>query len=109
MQQIDTMKELKYLNKYFRKYKYKVLLGVVIVACAKVFSLFTPQLIGDVVTLVANQIENPVSEDTFKATVSFKIILKLDPISNSGIDVSSLDFKLDHTVPKLIRKRETNA
>lgn len=75
MQQIDTMKELKYLNKYFRKYKYKVLLGVVIVACAKVFSLFTPQLIGDVVTLVANQIENPVSEDTFKATVSFKIIL----------------------------------
>ena len=29
---------------------------------------------------------------------SFKIILKLDPISNSGIDVSSLDFKLDHTV-----------
>ena len=75
MQQIDTMKELKYLNKYFRKYKYKVLLGVVIVACAKVFSLFTPQLIGDVFTLVANQIENPISEDTFKATVSFKIIL----------------------------------
>ena len=75
MQQINAMKELKYLNKYFRKYKYKVLLGVVIVACAKVFSLFTPQLIGDVVTLVANQIENPVPEDTFKATVSFKIIL----------------------------------
>ena len=77
MQQIDAMKELKYLNKYFRKYKYKVLLGVVIVACAKVFSLFTPQLIGDVVTLVANQIENPVSEDTFKAAVRFKIILIL--------------------------------
>ena len=71
------MKELKYLNKYFRKYKYKVLLGVVIVACAKVFSLFTPQLIGDVVTLVANQIESPVSEDTFKAAVRFKIILIL--------------------------------
>ncbi|MEC8536524.1 MAG: ABC transporter ATP-binding protein [Bacteroidota bacterium] len=71
------MKELKYLNKYFLKYKYKVLLGVVIVACAKVFSLFTPQLIGHVVTLVANQIENPVSEDTFKAAVRFKIILIL--------------------------------
>ena len=77
MQQIDAMKELKYLNKYFRKYKYRVLLGVVIVACAKVFSLFTPQLIGDVVTLVANQIESPVSEDTFKAAVRFKIILIL--------------------------------
>ena len=77
MQQIDSMKELKYLNKYFRKYKYRVLLGVVIVACAKVFSLFTPQLIGDVVTLVANQIESPVSEDSFKAAVRFKIILIL--------------------------------
>lgn len=77
MQQIDSMKELKYLNKYFLKYKYKVLVGVVIVACAKVFSLFTPQLIGHVVTLVANQIENPVSEDTFKAAVRFKIILIL--------------------------------
>ena len=77
MQQIDAMKELKYLNKYFRKYKYKVLLGVVIVACAKLFSLFTPQLIGDVVTLVANQIESPVFEDTFKAAVRFKIILIL--------------------------------
>ena len=77
MQQIDAMKQLKYLNKYFRKYKYKVLLGVVIVACAKVFSLFTPQLIGDVVTLVANQIESPVSEDNFKAAVRFKIILIL--------------------------------
>ena len=77
MQHIDAMKELKYLNKYFLKYKYKVLLGVVIVACAKVFSLFTPQLIGHVVTLVANQIENPVSEDTFKAAVRFKIILIL--------------------------------
>ena len=77
MQQIDAMKELKYLNKYFRNYKYKVLLGVVIVACAKVFSLFTPQLIGDVVTLVANQIESPLSEDTFKAAVRFKIILIL--------------------------------
>ena len=77
MQHIDAMKELKYLNKYFLKYKYKVLLGVVIVACAKVFSLFTPQLIGHVVTLVANQIENPVSEDTFKTAVRFKIILIL--------------------------------
>lgn len=40
---------------------------------------------------------------------SFKIILKLNQISDSGIDVSTLDFKIDHTVPKLIRKREVNA
>ena len=99
MQQIDTMKELKYLNKYFRKYKYKVLLGVVIVACAKVFSLFTPQLIGDVVTLVANQIENPVSEDTFKAAVRFKIIL----ILGAALATASFTFLMRQTLINVSR------
>ena len=47
------MKELSHINKYFVKYKHKIILGVVIVACAKIFSLFTPQLIGDIITLVA--------------------------------------------------------
>lgn len=40
---------------------------------------------------------------------NFKIILKLNQISNSGIDVSTLDFKIDHSVPKLIKEREVNA
>ena len=71
------MKELKYLNKYFLKYINKVILGVIIVACAKIFSLFTPQLIGDVVTLVANQINNPLSEIEFKSEIRLKIILIL--------------------------------
>ena len=60
------MKELKYLNKYFYKYKYKVALGILIVACAKIFSLFTPQLVGDIITLVSNQIEKPISDQILK-------------------------------------------
>ena len=71
------MKELSYLNKYFFKYKYKVVFGILIVACAKIFSLFTPQLIGDIVTLVANQIESPIPESDFKSAIRYKIILIL--------------------------------
>lgn len=41
------MKELQYLNKYFVKYKYKFLLGIFITIIAQIFSLFTPELIGD--------------------------------------------------------------
>jgi ATP-binding cassette, subfamily B, multidrug efflux pump len=40
------MKELKYLNKYFIKYKYRFLLGIIITIIAQFFSLFTPKLIG---------------------------------------------------------------
>jgi ATP-binding cassette subfamily B protein len=40
------MKELRYLNKYFIKYKYSFLLGIVITIIAQIFSLFTPKLIS---------------------------------------------------------------
>ncbi|WP_310381648.1 ABC transporter ATP-binding protein [Flavobacterium sp.] len=40
------MKELRYLNKYFFKYKYSFLLGIFITIIAQIFSLFTPKLIS---------------------------------------------------------------
>ena len=40
------MKELRYLNKYFIKYKYSFILGILITIIAQIFSLFTPKLIS---------------------------------------------------------------
>ena len=40
------MKELQYLNKYFLKYKYSFLIGIVTTIVAQIFSLFTPKLIS---------------------------------------------------------------
>jgi ATP-binding cassette, subfamily B, multidrug efflux pump len=40
------MKELRYLDKYFVKYKYSFLIGIVITIVAQIFSLFTPKLIS---------------------------------------------------------------
>lgn len=40
------MKELQYLNKYFVKYKYHFLGGIVITIVSQIFSLFTPKLIS---------------------------------------------------------------
>jgi ATP-binding cassette, subfamily B, multidrug efflux pump len=39
------MKELQYLNKYFVKYKFHFLLGIIITIIAQIFFLFTPKLI----------------------------------------------------------------
>lgn len=40
------MKELHYLNKYFVKYKYSFLIGIITTIVAQIFSLFTPKLIS---------------------------------------------------------------
>ena len=40
------MKELQYLNKYFAKYKYRFLFGILITIVAQIFMLFTPKLIS---------------------------------------------------------------
>ena len=79
------MKELHYLNKYFIKYKYRVILGVIIVACAKIFSLFTPRLIGDVITLVANQISNPIDDASFKSAIGLKILFIVAAAIATGV------------------------
>ncbi len=41
------MKELQYLNKYFIKYKYRFLSGILITIVAQIFALFTPKLISN--------------------------------------------------------------
>ena len=78
------MKELRYLNKYFIKYKYRVVLGVIIVACAKIFSLFTPRLIGDVITLITEQLSTPIDETQFKKAIGLKILLILGAAIATG-------------------------
>lgn len=46
------MKELKHLNKYFKKYRFKLLLGIVITIVARVFSLVMPPYINKSVQAV---------------------------------------------------------
>lgn len=46
------MKELKYLNKYFLKYKYRFFLGILFTILAQIFSLYTPEYIGNSINLI---------------------------------------------------------
>ncbi|MGA9639706.1 ABC transporter ATP-binding protein [Flavobacterium sp.] len=48
------MKELGYLNKYFTKYKYRFLLGILFTIIAQIFSLFTPKLISKSFAAIEN-------------------------------------------------------
>jgi len=46
------MKELQHLNKYFLKYKYKILIGIIITIIARIFLLFTPRLVRKSINVV---------------------------------------------------------
>ena len=46
------MKELKYLNKFFFKYRNRIVIGVLITIIARIFALVAPNLIGDSITLI---------------------------------------------------------
>ena len=54
------MKELQHVNKYFRKYKWYLILGLFITIVARVFALFTPRLIRE----STNAIEKYVNGET---------------------------------------------
>ena len=59
------MKELQYLNKYFIKYKFHFLLGIIITIVAQIFYLFTPKLISKSFSVI---------EEFQKKTISFSFV-----------------------------------
>lgn len=48
------MKELQYINHYFLKYKYHFFGGIIITIIAQIFSLYTPELIGESISALEN-------------------------------------------------------
>ncbi len=65
MKRIVYMKELQYLNKYFLKYKWKLLLGLVITILAQLFAIFVPRYVGDVSNLIADYMGGKIEDTEF--------------------------------------------
>lgn len=69
------MKELQYLNKYFIKYKYRFLLGLFITIVAQVFSLFTPELIGNSIQVIEEFVKSSSKDVALLKSTLLKNIL----------------------------------
>lgn len=63
------MKELKHLNKYFYKYRYRLLVGILITIIARVFLLFTPVLIGNTIDTITQRINGEINIEQYKSTL----------------------------------------
>ncbi|MEO8234478.1 MAG: ABC transporter ATP-binding protein [Flavobacterium sp.] len=69
------MKELRYLNPYFLKYKYHFSLGILFTIAARIFSLFTPKLIGSSITAIEEYLKLTESNPIVIREILFKNIL----------------------------------
>ncbi len=68
------MKELKHLNKYFKKYWLKLLVGMVITVIAKIFQLVMPSYANKSIRVVEDFIGGEISTEIAKSTL-FEYIL----------------------------------
>ena len=76
------MVELKHLNKYLLKYKFKIITGIFITIIARVFALVAPNLIGNSITIIENYLFSNIYE---LEIVKEKLIINILMIIGSAI------------------------
>lgn len=79
------MKALKHLNKYFYKYRYQLIIGILITIIAKVFALFTPRLVGASITIVSDRLEGKITEEVFRTELMTNILYLIGAAIIAGI------------------------
>ena len=93
------MKELQHINKYFYKYRFSILFGVLITIGAKIFALFTPRLIGESITVISQNIDGQLSDELFRKALLQNILLLIGATVIAGI----LTFLMRQTIIKVSR------
>ena len=72
------MKELRHVNKYFLKYKWRLILGFFITIVARVFALFTPRLIRESTNVIEKYVNGDlVSQEAVRSALMNNILLIL--------------------------------
>ncbi len=79
------MKELSYLNKYFIKYKYRFLFGILITIIAQIFSLFTPKLVSKSINIIEGFQKNKIAATTAKIDLINNILLIIAATIIAGV------------------------
>ena len=80
------MKALRYINKFFYKYKYRLIIGIICTIIARILSLVTPRLIGNSLNIVEQYIKNEVTDlQIVKGELLQNILLILAAVLLSGV------------------------
>ena len=94
------MKELKYLNKFFFKYKQKIIIGILITIVARVFALVAPNLVGDSITIIENFYFN---KSISNIELKNKLLINIFLIVGSAILAGVFTFLMRQTLINVSR------
>ncbi|VAW13481.1 Efflux ABC transporter, permease/ATP-binding protein [hydrothermal vent metagenome] len=78
------MKELKHLNKYFKKYWFKLLVGIIITIVARVFQLVMPTYVNKSISVVEAYMKSEVADSVAKDSLSQFILIIVGAALLSG-------------------------
>ena len=95
----DFMKSLKYLNKFFYKYRFRILIGILITIIARIFALVAPNLIGDSITIIDNYLSYGNDPTIVKKNLINNILL----IIGASITAGFLTFIMRQTLINVSR------
>tara|TARA_B100000073_G_scaffold131545_1_gene107694 strand:+ start:160 stop:1917 length:1758 start_codon:yes stop_codon:yes gene_type:complete len=94
------MKELKYLNKFFFKYRNRIVIGVLITIIARIFALVAPNLIGDSITLIEKYfLLEEISSENLEKNLLNNILL----IVGSALTAAVFTFLMRQTLINMSR------
>ena len=93
------MKALKHLNKYFLKYKYRLIIGVLITIISKIFALFTPRLVGASINVVSDYLDGNIAKEVFKSELTTNVIY----IAGAAIIAGIFTFLMRQTIINVSR------
>jgi len=94
------MKELKYLNKFFFKYRNRIVIGVLITIIARIFALVAPNLIGDSITLIEKYfLLEEISRENLEKNLLTNILL----IVGSALTAAVFTFLMRQTLINISR------
>jgi ATP-binding cassette subfamily B multidrug efflux pump len=80
------MKELKFLNKFLYKYRFKLIIGFFITITARIFALIAPNLVGNSITLIENYlVSSSIEIDLLKEKLLINIALIVGSAILAGI------------------------
>ncbi|WP_426429812.1 ABC transporter ATP-binding protein [Winogradskyella sp. HB-48] len=79
------MKALKHLNKYFYKYRYQLIIGVIITIVSKIFVMFTPRFVGDSINIISDKLDGKITYEVFKNDLITNVLLIIGAAIIAGL------------------------
>ncbi len=89
------MTELKYINKFFYKYKFRLIIGILITIVAKIFALQIPQLIRESLNVVEDYNNNIITDLDF---VKSQLIVNIIYIIGAALIAGMFTFLMRQTL-----------